>query len=306
MKVSMGPAPSNVCASKSPCAWRVCVALDLDSTDPVCTKGTGTVSHTCKKNEMTCGGGTWKSALEMASLADGFTMCQTGAPGDTLQFLLKDGSGCKNSPTSSLAIAGAGSSTTMQCAPSTTKTCTGNGIGVECVWSVTLPASCPVVVPQASPAASPAKAGTNVTVSPANQHAASPTSSSSPISTSSGSSTSTSTGAGSSSDIVISSGDTAAGDMMGSTDVIIEGADVMAGTMVDTSQVEDCSLLQSMVPQRLVAYQSDPVPSCDIGNALALLGPDYGCQRPSARCQFLQCSETIPDSVLADLKSRTC
>lgn len=125
------------------CEWKVCMDLSgigLGS----CVKDSGTVSHTCVMPENVCATGTldFRTGAEATDLTSTFVQCQTGKGGDTLYFLLKDGSGCADSS----GVWPAGSSTPKaECVPTnfltaeSSPSCTGNGSGVECVWSYKLP-----------------------------------------------------------------------------------------------------------------------------------------------------------------------
>jgi hypothetical protein len=107
----------------------------------MCTK-TGTVSHTCAKpddcDQPNNEGFSGTSSTKAEHLTDGHRQCQTGYGGETLNFLFKDGSNCNNMMASQSGPLG----TSIGCQPRTdaTSSCSGNGLHVECVWSVALPA----------------------------------------------------------------------------------------------------------------------------------------------------------------------
>jgi hypothetical protein len=140
----------SVCSSGS-CEMTVCATLDLDT--ETCRK-TGTISHTCVKEADTCNPSTFNIADstspregEVGSVATGTTstQCQTGAPGTTLQFLFKDGAGCDVGGAAALIIDNSPLSCQPRPEPSTDsatdpyRSCTGNAVGKECIWSYVLP-----------------------------------------------------------------------------------------------------------------------------------------------------------------------
>jgi len=93
----------------------------------------------------------FSDATEITSgplLSDGGKQCQTGTPGETLEFLFKDGKGCEDSaavPDAAIPY----DDVTISCAPrtATVASCTGNGLGKECIWTVTLPGQCETPIP---------------------------------------------------------------------------------------------------------------------------------------------------------------
>ena len=84
------------------CEFTVCAHLDLDDpndpNDNQCVKSaTDTVSHTCVWPDDQCPATAGTSTAEVVGVPDGNTQCQTGAAGQTLTFLFKDGGGCDDS-----------------------------------------------------------------------------------------------------------------------------------------------------------------------------------------------------------------
>jgi hypothetical protein len=115
------------------CTIRVCLTLDLNKQG--CVKQTGTVSHVCTDNKDTtpdqCSSpftGFENPGDKVEGIGDDSTYCVGVAPGQNAVFIVKDGNTCADS-----ASTGFGT-----CAPrsSSTTSCTGNGLGVECVWTV--------------------------------------------------------------------------------------------------------------------------------------------------------------------------
>lgn len=105
-----------------------------------------TISHSCVKDQDSCLSGElalgigFSGAVETADVAQDYVQCQTGKPGETLQFLFKDGSGCKDLGSITMApLLGNGLSGSCEPRPDTLKSCTGNKEGVECIWTVKLP-----------------------------------------------------------------------------------------------------------------------------------------------------------------------
>mmetsp|Transcript_47949 Transcript_47949/g.88240 ORF Transcript_47949/g.88240 Transcript_47949/m.88240 type:complete len:465 (+) Transcript_47949:87-1481(+) len=138
-----GPTPG-ICPDGA-CEWTVCVTLLL-SADGCVKFIKDTISHVCQKDDATCTPAEgFSDAKEITSgpiVSDGGKQCQTGTPGETLEFLFKDGRGCLDSaavPDPSLPF----DDVAITCAPrpATIASCTGNGVGKECIWTITLPAS---------------------------------------------------------------------------------------------------------------------------------------------------------------------
>lgn len=152
--------PVRCSAQDTPCEYRVC--LTFDASLPLCTKD-GPISHVCAAEDGAC----WElNSLETDLLgfdvfsnggADvkvepfsmGTEICQTGMPGEKIQFIIKDGNACEGS--SALALPPVdGFTPTLQCSKNSANRmdaehhCSGAGaIDKECVWEVFLPDSCP-------------------------------------------------------------------------------------------------------------------------------------------------------------------
>ena len=125
---------ADICSGEQ-CEWQVCLVLDLSPN--ACVKSSAdTISHTCVKSPSVCDGGNFSDAVETQNIPDSYQQCQIGRAGETLQFLLKDGPGCDASSDSftdgDVAISCEGRT-------AATESCTGNAVGVECVWSVVVP-----------------------------------------------------------------------------------------------------------------------------------------------------------------------
>ena len=143
------------------CDMTVCLTIDLSLGG--CSKD-GAISHTCVKGTDQCtgtggfGGGVSTEVGSGAQVSNGGRQCQTGKPGETLQFLLKDGQSCDSGGGATVSIGGSSASAT--CAPRAgdVSSCTGNGVGKECVWTIVLPActtDAPTVAPTDAPTVSP-------------------------------------------------------------------------------------------------------------------------------------------------------
>lgn len=124
------------------CHYKVCAVID--SSLPGCTKkGQDTWSHTCKKSSAANGeceienGFANPGAVENKTIKTGYFECQIIKGGDKVEFLFKDGNGCDNSAIVSVA----GGGIIGNCAPRTlgTKSCTGNGVGKECIFTIPTP-----------------------------------------------------------------------------------------------------------------------------------------------------------------------
>jgi len=127
------------------CEFKVCLDLSgIGSTS--CVKKDGTVSHSCVLPSDVCAANQldFTGATETPSLTSSHVQCQTGKGGEYLYFLLKDGRGCSSS-TDTTGVWPPGSlEPKATCQPTafaagSSVSCTGNGSGVECVWSYKLP-----------------------------------------------------------------------------------------------------------------------------------------------------------------------
>ena len=123
------------------------------------------ISHSCVKNSASCGSTSlgFKGAHEVQNVKNSYKQCQTGTAGSSLEFLFKDGSNCSDSLETRLSGGLVGS-----CKPreSTTASCTGNGVGKECVWTIKIPTPAPVTKPVRAPVKRPARAPVPKPVSP--------------------------------------------------------------------------------------------------------------------------------------------
>lgn len=141
------------------CKIQVCLVLD---DGPKCTKfddGSSAISHRCTRpDDPSCSfdavlAGTvregWvktEAAVDNRPGAAG-RQCQTGNAGETLHFVLKDGSSCAGSGFTS-AVSGATCTAGQVCMGQDNGNGGGNGGGLEeCIWSYTLPSEC-VVPPE--------------------------------------------------------------------------------------------------------------------------------------------------------------
>jgi hypothetical protein len=141
------------------CEYNICLTLAL--TKEECSKS-GAISHTCLRTPDVCLGNPaiggscafLGSSVQTPGPEDGHTQCQIVKGGDDAIFLLKDGAGCAGSDAASVDVAGIGftASATGLCNPSARSadpacqnessmvdSCTGNGEGKECIWTVTAP-----------------------------------------------------------------------------------------------------------------------------------------------------------------------
>jgi hypothetical protein len=163
------------------CVYKICVS---DDRSPECVKGTSlssTWSHICDGGDSTFNEFSgcprdqspdtnfWDSS-EVTN-AGGWEMCQYVTGGETAYFLMKDGNGCSPDGVEGTALEASMTTSdpdvTASCAPSAEgvtqfddgngfKTCTGNGEGVECIWTVVAPTcTAPVVVVDPTPAPVP-------------------------------------------------------------------------------------------------------------------------------------------------------
>ena len=126
------------------CDFKVCAKIDSKKTG--CTKADAW-SHTCLKNPLSnqCVNPTGFAktiATAKNSLVSGYTECQLVSAGSIAEFLFKDGKGCASGKTASVQVGGGA---TASCSPRTaaTASCTGNKVGVECIWKVQTPTTCP-------------------------------------------------------------------------------------------------------------------------------------------------------------------
>jgi len=129
------PTSSTICA---PCTWMACLRVEKDKTG--CDRTTNRVGGICQKSDRTCnptGLGEYHAEVDASR-----EVCQSGAPGSTLQFAIEDGGACSDGGAiASSQISGYGAS--ASCAPSTQDTCSGEGSeGQACVWTVKLPDVC--------------------------------------------------------------------------------------------------------------------------------------------------------------------
>ena len=117
------------------CEYKICVEILRGGS---CVKS-DFWSHSCVKpvDQCTSGSG-FSGALEKTSgVTAGYEQCQIVTAGGTAEFLLKDGGGCD---------AGASlNSATCEPRASSTSSCTGNGVGKECIWTMTAPSDCGAV-----------------------------------------------------------------------------------------------------------------------------------------------------------------
>lgn len=146
---------TNKCSSVT-CEYEVCLTVSGKGSN--CPS---TFSHSCEKPELMCDHknktkGLYefpkfydgeKFASENFNVKKGRKMCQIVGPGEKVQFLLKDGNGCKKTAGPVTTAVTTSSPNFMlpnqvaSCAPrdSNTTSCTGNGVGIECVWEYTAP-----------------------------------------------------------------------------------------------------------------------------------------------------------------------
>ena len=118
------------------CEYKICVEILRGGS---CVKS-DSWSHSCIKpvDQCTSGSG-FSGALEKTSgVTAGYEQCQIVSAGKTAEFLLKDGSGCTDNARFGDA----------SCEPraSSTSSCTGNGVGKECIWTISAPSDCGGVV----------------------------------------------------------------------------------------------------------------------------------------------------------------
>lgn len=140
MDLSFSIGAADKCSSAD-CEWTVCLKLDLNSEQ---CGNDGTVSHSCVADENDCNpsvdGINKDDFSEVSGLEDGHEQCQTGTPGSTLHFILKDGVGCGDNTLSWTHENSAQIGCRRLSDYEMTGSCTGNGNrDKECIWSVTLP-----------------------------------------------------------------------------------------------------------------------------------------------------------------------
>lgn len=143
------------CHPEEECVWEAC--LTVDTSIQGCAKD-GDISHVCDpKTEGRCSAENddatldawWKDAFEVADNVAVKEMCQTGKPGDTLWFMLKDGGACNQG---AMNYVHADTSAAITCAPNPNDaSCTGNGMGKECLWSIVIPSCGDTPDPQTEP-----------------------------------------------------------------------------------------------------------------------------------------------------------
>lgn len=129
-------------ACSGDCYFRVC--MTLDTSIPECSKD-GAMSHYCDYGdvlEQCYGEYTLQDASDPSSSYH--VQCLNVAVGETATFILKDGQQCSNS-VGAFAVGDGGA--TASCQPtghdgSDWTSCTGNGAGMECEWSVQVPSVC--------------------------------------------------------------------------------------------------------------------------------------------------------------------
>lgn len=124
--------------SSAGCEFKVCLSVDTSTSNTQCTK-TGSISHYCKAGpdgDETCSEpGSWGTNYD-SSVPEVFEQCLYAGPGETVEFVLKDGGGCNDS-ISPFALTGGG---VAECGATESQTCSGNGnIGKECLWKITTP-----------------------------------------------------------------------------------------------------------------------------------------------------------------------
>jgi hypothetical protein len=112
------------------CEFKVCLDFKLGGSCPK----SSTISHSCMKKPNECSLPGFGSAGEVGNVGS-HTQCQTVPPNSVAQFLLKDGSGCYGTATSG------GASCFPR--PSGIESCTGNGVGKECIWTLPIPSCDP-------------------------------------------------------------------------------------------------------------------------------------------------------------------
>lgn len=140
MKITIEEASAGACEGE--CEFKVCF---IRSNSGSCQKSDGdTFSHWCQKDSDVCASTDgFGDATEMQGLEYGYEDCQTVGPDSEVEFLIKDGKGCDNEDEYSITaiVGGVSGEYTGTCEPrpADIESCTGNGVGKECVWTFTTP-----------------------------------------------------------------------------------------------------------------------------------------------------------------------
>jgi len=128
------------------CEYEVCIKRD-DNGGRCLKSNHDTFSHACEKDDLTCAADPpdgFASADEIQGIDYTREGCQIAGPEQQVEFLLKDGAGCGSPGNYNIeaTIFGDASVVTAGCQPrpESIPSCTGNGAGIECVWTVTTPA----------------------------------------------------------------------------------------------------------------------------------------------------------------------
>ena len=125
-----------VCADE--CYYRICMILNTSHT--ACAKD-GAISHFCDYGDVEeqCLG---DYTLADASAQEGaiHEQCLNVMPNETAYFILKDGSNCSDS-VDLFTFPETGTSASCYPRDIYTESCSGNAVGMECVWEVKAPAS---------------------------------------------------------------------------------------------------------------------------------------------------------------------
>lgn len=158
-------------AANAPCSEPACrqyQACFWWSTGGSCPK-TGTISHTCPKPGCQGDQEDFNGVTGREFYPAGEKQCKFGPAGSSLYFLMKDASDCSAGATSytwqdyfgsditpgssPVTIVGSTNPQDVECTPrpSSIQSCTGNGVGVECVWRVDLPTADTCVSEEPSP-----------------------------------------------------------------------------------------------------------------------------------------------------------
>lgn len=130
------------------CYYKICMTLDTSMS--ACSKD-GAMSHYCEYDNGsadTCQapGNNLGSGTSDTSNTSYHVQCLNIRKGEEAHFLLKDGGSCSNSD------AWDDGTTLAQCAPSGQdpdgesidwESCSGNSLGMECIWVVQAPTTCP-------------------------------------------------------------------------------------------------------------------------------------------------------------------
>mmetsp|Transcript_12633 Transcript_12633/g.25772 ORF Transcript_12633/g.25772 Transcript_12633/m.25772 type:complete len:746 (-) Transcript_12633:173-2410(-) len=125
------------------CEYTVCMEIDLDQ--PMCKKSKcSSFEYTCRKrgkcpiyNGFVTPSG--RVGKKVGKVCDGYKQCQTGTPGSTLQFLLKDGKKCRGGKYTSDQL----NHLTCEPRPRDVPSCSQWSIKKEeCLWEIKLPKTC--------------------------------------------------------------------------------------------------------------------------------------------------------------------